>query len=186
MTRSLRPTRAGLALVLALVALGAVGCSSSSELRLDAEADATVKEALQADPSLKQFVDNSAGYVVFPSIGKGGFIVGGAHGDGVMFVNGRHDGYATLTQATIGAQIGGQTFKEMIFFKLPQDVEKFKKSEWALSANASAVAVTAGAGAGADYNEGVAVFVWGPAGLMLEASVGGQKFKYRERRDAGD
>ena len=170
----------------AAVCVLATGCTSSQksgfvkdDLTLEQRAHATRLLFLEEDPGLDVFFERSAGYVIYPSVGKGGFVVGGAHGKGVVYEDGEAVGTSTITQATIGAQIGGQTFREVIFFRDPIDVERFKQGGWEISANVSAVAVTTGAAASADYQDGVAVFTMTEGGLMLEASVGGQELTYR-------
>jgi lipid-binding SYLF domain-containing protein len=117
--------------------------------------------------------------VVFPSVKKGAAGIGAARGKGVLFEGGEAVGRSTLSQGTIGAQLGGQTYREIIFFQDGHDVEQFKGGDFEFSAQASAVAATKGAAANADYDEGVAVFTMARGGLMFEASVGGQKFTYR-------
>jgi lipid-binding SYLF domain-containing protein len=164
----------------------AAGLAAFLALPGQASADATLQEAKdavkvlkQADPGLqKKFFDQAAGYAVFPSVGKGGLIVGGAGGSGYVFQKGEAVGKATLSQITIGAQIGGQAYYEIIFFETAETLAAFKKGEWALAAQVSAVAVQAGASADAAYKEGVAVFTLSKGGAMAEASVGGQKFGY--------
>jgi lipid-binding SYLF domain-containing protein len=142
------------------------------------DAVATVGEFQQADPSIKHFFQQAAGYAVFPSVGKGGLIVGGAHGDGVLFEKGKAVGKTSLSQVTVGAQAGGQAYSQVIFFESPAAVEKFKSGNFAFSATASAVALKSGAAASAKYDNHVAVFTQAKGGLMLEASLGGQKFSY--------
>jgi lipid-binding SYLF domain-containing protein len=149
-------------------------------------ADATVKEAKsavttmkKADPSLKKFFDNSAGYAVFPSVGKGGLVVGGAGGSGIVFEHGKAVGTTTLSQVTIGAQVGGQAYYEIIFFETAETLAAFKKGEWSMAAQVSAVMLKSGASADAAYKDGVAVFTLSKGGVMAEASVGGQKFSYK-------
>jgi lipid-binding SYLF domain-containing protein len=149
-------------------------------------ADVTVKEATdavavlkKADPSLKKFFDHSAGYVVFPGVGKGGLVVGGAGGSGILFEHGKAVGKATLSQVTIGAQVGGQAYYEIIFFETAETLAAFKTGEWTMAAQVSAVALKSGASADAAYKDGVAVFTLSKGGAMAEASVGGQKFGYK-------
>ena len=162
-------------LVAALVATVALA-ASDTELISDAQAAiATIKKT---DPKIDKFFASSAGYVIFPTIDKAGFIVGGAGGDGVLFVGGKPVGKATLGQATIGAQIGGQAFSEIIFFENESSLSDFKKGNFALSAQTSAVALSSGKSANANYQNGVAVFTVAKTGLMAEATVGGQKFGY--------
>jgi lipid-binding SYLF domain-containing protein len=148
-------------------------------------ADATVKEAKaavsamkKADPGLAKFFDKSAGHAVFPDVAKGGLVVGGAGGTGILFEKGKAVGKATMSQVSIGAQIGGQAYSEIIFFETAETLAAFKKGEWTMAAQVSAVALKAGASANADYKEGVAVFTLSKGGAMAEASVGGQKFSY--------
>lgn len=145
----------------------------------DRQARATLDSFLRKDAGLKRFVDNAAGYAIFPSIAKGAFVVGGARGDGVVYdKNNRVIGYSTLTQGTVGLQVGGQEYSEIVFFENDAALSHFKRGNAEFSAQASAVAVTKGASADAKYAEGVAIFTMAKGGLMLEASVGGQGFTF--------
>lgn len=170
------------AAALSIAALSFLGPSSSV---LAADEGAQVKEAQQVvanfkqtDPGIDRFLTSSPGYVVFPSVGKGGLIVGGAHGTGVLFEKGKAVGKAALNQVTVGAQVGGQSYSEIIFFQTPAAVNDFKKGNFELAAQMSAVAIRAGASADANYMNSVAVFTQAKGGLMAEASVGGQKFSF--------
>lgn len=148
----------------------------------DANAEKSAQEAIAAfkakDSKLQAFFDKARGYAVFPSVGKAGFGIGGAHGSGVVYKQGKAIGTTTLTQLTIGFQLGGQVYSEIIFFKDQAALDRFTKGQFELGAQASAVAVTAGAAANVDYSEGVAIFTMTKGGLMYEASVGGQKFSF--------
>ena len=139
----------------------------------------TIERFKQVDPGISEFFENAAGYVVFPNIGKAGLGVGGAHGNGEVFESGKVIGKASMTQVTIGLQLGGQEYSEVIFFERDSDLEGFTAGRLELAAQVSAVALSAGAAAGADYRNGVVVFTRTKAGLMAEASVGGQKFGYQ-------
>jgi lipid-binding SYLF domain-containing protein len=151
--------------------------SVRAETTLEDASDA-VARLKKVEPGLKRFFEKSAGYAVFPDVAKGGLIVGGAGGAGFVYEKGKAIGKTSLSQATIGAQIGGQSYIEIIFFENAAALEAFKKGEWAMAAQVSAVAVTAGAAKNASYNGGVAVFTLIKGGAMAEASVGGQKFSY--------
>jgi len=152
----------------------------SSELQLDvARAILNLK---QRDPGVQKFFDSAAGYAVFPNVGKGGFMIGGAYGKGLVIVNEQVDGYSTVTQFTIGAQIGAQKYSLYIFFKDQVALEYFKRENFEFSAQATAVAVTAGAAANTSYDAGVAVFTIADGGLMAEATLGGQQFTYEPRK----
>jgi lipid-binding SYLF domain-containing protein len=131
------------------------------------------------DSGMKKFFDSAWGYVVFPNVGKGGFIIGGAHGNGLVYEKGKLVGHASLTQGTIGFQAGGQEFSEVIFFENQKAMSEFKKSRFAMSAEVSAVIAADGAAGKAKYHEDVAVFLLPKGGLMFEASVGGQRFDYK-------
>jgi lipid-binding SYLF domain-containing protein len=164
-------------------------CNTTPETETDRAAlgnktKAFVDNARSMDPSLSKFFDSCVGYAAIPSIAKGGFIVGGAYGKGEVFDKGGvRIGYCDVSQGSIGAQIGAQTFGEIIFFETKEAFTAFKGGKFALAAQASAVALQAGAGAAAKYQGGVAIFVLNPEGLMLEASVGGQQFGYQSTAD---
>ncbi len=167
----------------ALLGVWLIGCSTTPESTGDRmELTENVQEALtkarREDPGLERFFDTSVGYAVFPKVGKGAIGVGGAYGRGQLYENGVLAGYCTLTQASIGLALGGQTYTEIIFFETQDALDKFKSGNFAFAAQASAVALKSGAAANAKYDEGVAVFTMGEAGLMYEASIGGQKFSY--------
>lgn len=136
---------------------------------------------LKTDPGFQDWFDNSAGYAVFPTVGKGGFFVGGAFGRGLVIVDGQVDGYTSLAQGSIGLQFGGQKYSQFVFFRDDTALGHFRRGNFEFGAQASAVAVTAGASADANYNAGVAVFTNNNGGLMIEGSVGGQRFTYEPR-----
>lgn len=131
-----------------------------------------------SDPGMERFLDNSAGYAVFPKVGKGGIGIGGAHGKGLVIQNDKAIGTTSLSQVSIGLQLGGQVYAQFIFFKDETALGHFTRGNFELGAQASAVAVTAGASVDADYDKGVAIFTNVGGGLMGEATIGGQKFKY--------
>jgi lipid-binding SYLF domain-containing protein len=134
-----------------------------------------------SDPSMEKFFDNSAGYAVFPGITKGAIGVGAAHGDGEVIVHGAMIGTTSLSQVTVGAQLGGQQYAEVIFFENKDALESFKGGHFTMAAQVSAVAAAEGASANAKYSSGVAVFTVAKGGLMYEASVGGQKFTFHPK-----
>jgi lipid-binding SYLF domain-containing protein len=145
------------------------------------------------------YFHNSYGYAVFPTIGKGGIGVGGAHGTGHVYAHDRYVGDASMTQLTVGLQLGGQAFSQVIFFEDERAFKEFTSGNFEFGAEASAVAITAGASASAGttggsagasgdkkdaktaghYHKGVAVFTVAKGGLMYEAAIGGQKFSYK-------
>jgi len=130
------------------------------------------------DSTLARFFDKSQGYAVFPRVAKGGLVFGGAGGSGLVYEKGRLIGSAGLSQGTFGAQIGGQVFSEVIFFESAAALSAFKRSEFSITAQVSAVAAAEGVSQNVKFQNGVAIFTAVKTGLMAEASVGGQKFKY--------
>ncbi len=172
--------------VLALAALSA--CSNykqaggdDPDAYLEKQAQLTIATFRKTDPTLERFFETAAGYAVFPEITKGAAGVGAAAGRGVVYEGGKIVGYADMRQATLGVQLGGQRYSELLFFQGQADLARFKADEIEFAAQASAVASSDGKAANADYSSGVAIFTVGQEGLMFEASVGGQKFRYQPK-----
>ena len=146
---------------------------------LGAEAQKAIKALQSADSGLTNCFARAAGFAVFPSVGKGGFIFGAEHGNGVVYEKGKPVGEATLTEINVGPQVGGQSFYEVIFFETAEALSNFKQGNFEMSAEVSAVAAAEGASLNAKYRDGVMVFTLPRSGLMVQASIGGQKFKYK-------
>lgn len=134
---------------------------------------------LKDDPDMQDLFSSSYAYIILPNVGKGGLGIGGAAGNGVAFEGGELIGFARMTQLTIGFQAGGQVYSEVVFFEDKSAFDRFKDNKIEMSAQVSAVAAASGASANAKYIDGVAVFTRTKGGLMYEASVGGQQFKFR-------
>jgi len=148
------------------------------------------------------FFHDCYGYAVFPTIGKGGMGIGGARGTGRVYRKGAVVGTSTMTQVTVGLQLGGQAYSQIIFFQDKHAFDEFTAGHFAFGAQASAVAITAGAGAqtstagtgaGAStskenattagaYQQGMAVFTVAKGGLMYEATIGGQRFSFKRTK----
>jgi lipid-binding SYLF domain-containing protein len=160
------------------LALAAAPTLALAEDRVE-EARETIELFRKADPEISRFIGEAAGYAVFPTVGKGGAGLGGAYGKGVVFEGGRPVGWTSMTQVTVGMQLGGQAYSEIIFLETPKALADFKKGQVALAAQVSAVVAASGASVNAKYQQGVAVFTLPKGGLMSEASVGGQRFGYR-------
>lgn len=161
----------------------------------------TIK-GFRAAKESNDFFGKSYGYAVFPTIGKGGFVVGGAHGKGRVYAKGAYVGDTAMTQVTVGAQFGGQAYSQIIFFEHKAAFDEFTSGNFEFSAQAAAVAITAGASAQAGttgpsatasgtrdhatyrgrYYKGMAVFTVAKGGLMYEATIGGQKFEYSAKK----
>ena len=171
----------------------------SAATRAD-EYDDTIKVFKEAGESA-QFFDNSYGYAVFPTIGKGGIGIGGAYGKGRVYANGKHVGNTSMAQLTAGFQLGGQAYSQIIFFEDKRAFDEFTSGNFEFGAQATAVAITAGVSAGAtttgasagasggqhdaktagSYYKGMAVFTVAKGGLMYEATISGQKFNFKKR-----
>ena len=170
------------AFLLIAITIGAIqnvdGQSEKKKDKIIADAAEAKAEFIKGDWQMKKHFSSAHGYVIFPNVGKGGIGIGGAAGNGAVYENGAVVGMAKLSQLSIGFQWGGQAYREIIFFETKETMDRFKESKVELSAQASAVAVTAGASADAKYSDGVMIFTMQKGGLMYEASVGGQKFKF--------
>ncbi|HEX4875842.1 MAG TPA: YSC84-related protein [Chitinophagaceae bacterium] len=158
---------------------GSMAQISTKDQKILNDAKEAKEEFIKADGLMRNLFSNAYGYVILPNVGKGGIGIGGASGNGAVFRQGTHIGMAKMTQVTIGFQWGGQAYREVIFFETKDDLDRFKENRLELSAQASAVAVTAGAAANVKYKNGVMIFTQAKGGLMYEASIGGQKFKFR-------
>lgn len=174
----------GLGIALSVVALAMPAESQSQETDYELEKrKLSVAEAIEEittnDPGVQRFFDTSYGYAVFPNVGKGGFVVGGAHGNGLVYEQGALVGKAELKQVNVGLQMGGQSYIQVLFFQGEEDLDRFKANKVEFSGQASAVAITEGASADIDYAKGVAVITKAKGGLMYEASLGGQEFDYK-------
>ena len=158
--------------------LFAAAVQSASTDKFNEDVQEVITLFKQKDTGISKFFDKAYGYAVFPNVGKGGIGIGGAHGNGEVYEQGKLVGTASLSQVTVGFQLGGQVYAELVFFEDQPALNRFKESKFALSAQASAVAAAEGASANAKYEMGVAIFTMAKGGLMYEASVGGQKFKF--------
>src|SRR5262245_11834831 len=160
------------------------GCATAPDTdakkaELRASVDKTMTRLKTLDPSLEKQIANAYGYAIFPSVAKGGAVVGGAYGRGEVYEQGRMVGWADLSQATIGAQLGGQSFSELILFENKAALDNFRNGKVKFAANASAVALKSGAAESSKYTDGVLVFVEPISGLMVEAALGGQSFSFQ-------
>ena len=156
------------------------GQSNAKKNKIIADSHTAKAEFIKSDPLMKALFEQAAGYVIFPNVGKAGFGIGGAAGNGVVYEHNNRVGMAKLSQLSIGFQAGGQAYREVIFFESKRELDRFKESRFEFSAQDSAVAVTAGASANVKYTDGVMVFTMQKGGLMYEASIGGQKFKFNK------
>jgi lipid-binding SYLF domain-containing protein len=145
----------------------------------EAEVKTALAEFEHLNPKLKSFIDTAYGYAVFPSIGEGAVVIGAAHGDGLVYEKGKLIGSTSLSQVTIGFQLGGQAYRELICFQNKEALDHFRSGSYEMAADASGVALTSGVSFDAAYREGVAVYTMAKGGLMFEASIGGQKFSYK-------
>lgn len=160
-------------------AFSAAGKEVEAIEQLHAESKATVRRMAEEDPGLRKVLDGAHAYAVFPSVGKATAVIGGAYGKGEVFQGDSLVGYAGLVQLTLGVQVGGQTFSEVVAFQNSAALERFKSGKTAFAANASAVLVKAGAAASSNYADGTLVFVSPEGGMMLEAAIGAQKFIFK-------
>jgi lipid-binding SYLF domain-containing protein len=165
-------------LVFGLAAPASVFAQNSKEKELIEDSKEAQTGFIGSDSLMQSLFANAYGYVIFPNIGKGAIGIGGAAGNGIVFEKGTPVGSAKMKQVSIGFQLGGQVYREVIFFENVEALDRFKQEKFEFAAQASAVAATKGASANVKYRDGVMVFTQEKKGLMYEASVGGQKFNY--------
>jgi lipid-binding SYLF domain-containing protein len=167
-------------MMLALAASQARPLPGRAESRPEGESEAAgvIARFEEKDPGMTKAFREALGYAVFPAVKKGGLGIGGARGKGYVYEHGRLVGRSTLTQVTIGLQLGGQAYSEVVFFEDRSALDDFKRGRLKLDAQASAIALTARASGDFAYRRGVAIVTMARGGLMYEASVGGQKFSF--------
>jgi lipid-binding SYLF domain-containing protein len=191
---SLNTTRT-LRLILIVAAVAMAPPSDAQEVK---DYSSTIAEFRKA-PVVARYFDSAHGYAIFPTIGKGGIVIGGAHGKGQVYRQGEVIGFTSLTEVSVGFQFGGQAYSQVIFFEDERAVQDFTSGDFEFSAEASAIAVTASAGAKAgsegaragaavygvdaaqadvDYYQGMVVFTLAKGGLMYQATIAGQKYGY--------
>ncbi|MDB5354501.1 MAG: hypothetical protein JWN24_954 [Phycisphaerales bacterium] len=170
--------------LLAMLAAPMIGCTTTSpnspaqRTAMEDEAKAALERMEAQDPGIRDLLSRAYAYVIFPEVGEAAIGIGGAHGRGYAYQNGQLIGTVTMTQGSVGVQLGGQTYAELIIFQSPQAFDQLKKDVFAFGANASATLVKAGAAAATPFNNGVAVFVLPKGGLMAGVAITGQKFNF--------
>jgi len=157
----------------------AVQAQSSKHKRLIEDTEKAKTNFMRSDKQMKELFDNAYGYAIFPNIGKGAAGIGGAAGSGVVYEQGKMTGTARMKQLTVGWQIGGQAYREIIFFEDKESLDRFRSYAYEFSAQTSASAINDAAKVGA-YTDGVLVFTQKKTGLMYDESIGGQKFDYTD------
>jgi lipid-binding SYLF domain-containing protein len=179
-----------------LLLIGLVGTAYAATY---AEALQTFRAAIESGG----FFAHAYGYAIFPNVGSGAVGIGGAYGNGRVYAGGHWVGYATMKQISVGPQIGGKSYSEIVFFEDKRAFDEFISGKFEFGADASVTAITAGANADAGtggvskgssegprdastqgkYNTGFAVFVVQKGGMMAGASVAGEKFTYESREE---
>jgi lipid-binding SYLF domain-containing protein len=185
--------------VMAAMIGGGVGLANAAH-----EKDSDTAGLFERSNQSSEFFTKSYGYAVFPTVLKGGAGIGAAHGGGSVYAHGHRIGHVTMNQISVGAQLGGEGYSEIIFFRDKQALEDFTSGNFEFSADAGAIAITAAADVsvgttgldtsasgnkknadtGGSYNHGMAVFTIAKGGLMYNVTVAGQKFSYHARRPA--
>ncbi len=169
---------------IAVAAMFLIGCSTAPKSEagkedLEQSAQTALARMQEHDPNIDDMIEKGNGYVIFPNAGKGAFVLGGGYGKGVVYDDaGTQIGFADITQLSAGAQIGGQSFSELIVFENADALNKFKNNQLTFGANASAVILKKGAASAGSFQDGFLVYVLPKAGAMAEAAVAGQKFTF--------
>ncbi|MCL2640026.1 MAG: hypothetical protein FWD53_04195 [Phycisphaerales bacterium] len=177
MSRILVPSVLMLSLLLA--ACGSVAPKTADDAKLrHANVTQAIADMKAKDPTLEKLFKSAHAYAIFPNVVAGGLGVGGFSGTGEVYQGGKFVGYAKMSGANIGYQIGGQSFVQVIFFQNATAFGNFKAGTLEFDAKATAVAASSGAGAQADYANGIVAFAMPRKGLMAQAAIGGQKFSF--------
>ena len=172
----------GFLTLLTLFVFSTVHLNAQTEKQKDLIDDATASKAIfvKEEPEMTALFETAAGYVIFPNVGEGAYILGGAAGNGVLFENGQVAGFSELRQVDIGLQIGGQAYRQAILFQTASELAKFKKGNYKLSGKASAVILKKGKAKSISFKDGRAIVTMPKAGAMIDIAVGGQKFEYQD------
>jgi len=151
--------------------------TAASVERVEGVSD-TIALFKKKDSTIEQLFSTSAGYAVLPTVGEGAFIIGGGHGSGEAFEAGNYVGKVSVSEFTIGAQVGGQSYSQVVFFQTPEAFKKLKENAFQFGAEVSAIGVDQGVAKNAKFKDGVATFIIPKKGLMASAAVGGQKLSF--------
>ncbi len=182
-------------LLIMIFLLFSVNINAESGSGEDAEEDRKAMKEFLISDVVAEFNKSAYAYAVFPTVGKGGLAIGGAHGKGRVYLDGKKTGDVTMTQISIGFQAGGQAYRQVIFFENKKAYDEFTSGKFEFSAQAEAIVITSSAKASAgtegksasadsaqaetEYHDGMIVFTMGKGGLMYQASIGGQKYKFK-------
>lgn len=165
-------------LFIALFCTTAIHAQNTKDKRLINDAEKATNNFTRGNTQMQGIFDKAYGYAVFPNIGKGAAGIGGALGSGIVYEQGKMIGSAKMRQLTVGLQIGGQSYREIIFFEDKDALDRFKSYSFEFSSETSAAAINEANDNEPEYNNGILVFTQKKTGLMYDASVGGQKFDY--------
>ncbi len=165
-----------IACILLVAFVGSAQTKEDQRIINDAQKAKTM--LIKTNAGIDGYFKNASGYAIFPNVGKGGLLVGGASGNGAVYEHGVLIGMADLKKLNVGLQAGGQAITEVIFFETEAALQEFKSGNYEFSAELSAVALESGKALNANYNDGVVVYAMPKAGLMADASIGGQKFTF--------
>jgi lipid-binding SYLF domain-containing protein len=171
---------------LAIFAMAVAGCETTGGHSSDVSQNTTLNDrahvALQQmetnDPGLRNVIDNAYAYAIFPEIGEAAVGIGGAGGRGTVYQNGQPVGTATLRQGSVGIQLGGETYSELVVFQTPAAFAVFQNGNLVFGADANATLIKAGAAAAGQFSNGTRIFILPKGGLMAGVSVNGQKFHF--------
>ncbi|UPS91581.1 YSC84-related protein [Bizionia sp. M204] len=168
-----------MAACLLFITVGAAA-QNDKDIKIMKDAENAKTMILEKDAGFEKFFKSASGYVIFPNVGKGGLILGGASGNGVVYENGKAVGMADLKELSVGLKAGGQAIVEVVFFETDEALSKFKEGNFEFGAETSAVAVDKGVSKNISYSDEVIVLTMPKAGLMADISVVGQKFSYHK------
>jgi lipid-binding SYLF domain-containing protein len=169
---------------IAVLALLVAGCataprSPAERQSLRQSADATLAEMIAHDPAIEAVIRKAPAYAVFPSVGRGGILIGGAYGRGILYEAGTPTGYVSLQQASLGAQLGGESVAELLVLRSTGEIRRLKAGHFTAGANLGVIVISAGATTHAIFDPNASVFVIQRGGLMVDVSITGQQLSYQ-------
>jgi len=174
-----------LAVTFTALALLVAGVAAAAD---NATIDKEVKTALSTlygkEPGAKALGEKAKAILIFPTVRKAGFVIGGQYGEGALLKKGKTAGYYTTTALSVGFEAGAQSFGYALFFMTDEALSKFEKADgFEIGAEANVVFVDSGAAAGAGTTTATAPvygFVYGQKGLMAGVSLQGTKVTKKE------
>jgi len=163
----------------AIVIIASHSAHASSAVEIDTKTDATLKRFYKEVAAAKDLSKTSSGILVFPSVIKVGFGIGGEYGEGALRIGGKTVDYYSTAAASIGFQLGAQAKAVILMFMTKNALKDFRNSDgWEVGVDGSVALIEIGAGGSIDTSnikDPVIGFVFDQKGLMYNLTLEGSK-----------